>query len=414
MQLIRFIPIARLFLLVLLVSLVALAAPATPVAHAATITVSNLNDSGAGSLRQAITDAMATGAADTINFNVSGTITLGSTLPNITAAGGALTIDGTGRSVTISGNNATTIFTVDAGATVNLQNITVANGKNTAFPAEGGAFKNSGSLNITNSTFSSNGTSSSQSRGGAIFSAAGATLSISSSTFSSNNVSSAWCEGGAIYIQGGIAAIVNSTFSGNSATCQSNPNGGGIFVNSGTVSITHSTFSNNSASGNASAEGGAIYVAEANITLRNTIIANNSPTGKNCRGVITDGGNNLRWPSSDTTCVGAYLNPLLAALANNGGSTQTMALQAGSAAIDRIASAGGCGVGVTTDQRGVARPRPTGGLCDIGAYEYDPPVPTPTPAPREVPEADTLLLTGGGVGGLATWFCWQWSKRRAR
>jgi hypothetical protein len=44
-----------------------------------------------------------------------------------------------------------------------------------------------------------------------------------------------------------------------------------------------------------------------------------------------------------------------------------------------------------------------------------PPPPTPTPKPpAEVPEADTLLLFGGGIGGLATWVGWQWRKVRAR
>jgi Ice-binding-like len=42
------------------------------------------------------------------------------------------------------------------------------------------------------------------------------------------------------------------------------------------------------------------------------------------------------------------------------------------------------------------------------------PVP-PVPArPAEVPEGDTLLLFGGGIGGLATWIGWQWRKVRAR
>lgn len=35
-------------------------------------------------------------------------------------------------------------------------------------------------------------------------------------------------------------------------------------------------------------------------------------------------------------------------------------------------------------------------------------------APREVPEADTLLLFGGGVSGLATWARWQWSRRKKK
>ncbi|HEY9741316.1 MAG TPA: choice-of-anchor Q domain-containing protein, partial [Coleofasciculaceae cyanobacterium] len=58
-------------------------------------------------------------------------------------------------------------------------------------------------------------------------------------------------------------------------------------------------------------------------------------------------------------------NPLLGSLANNGGSgsTQTLALLAGSPAIN----AGNNSVCPKTDQRGVARPQ--GGVCDIGAFE---------------------------------------------
>ena len=35
-----------------------------------------------------------------------------------------------------------------------------------------------------------------------------------------------------------------------------------------------------------------------------------------------------------------------------------------------------------------------------------------TTAPAEVPEADTLLLLGGGMSGLGVWLRWQWSKRK--
>jgi hypothetical protein len=63
---------------------------ASPPVRAATLTVTNTNDSGAGSLRQAMIDANATGAADTVGFapSLSGqTITLDSQLPVVTAAG---------------------------------------------------------------------------------------------------------------------------------------------------------------------------------------------------------------------------------------------------------------------------------------------------------------------------------------
>jgi hypothetical protein len=67
-------------------------------ARAATITVTNLNDTGPGSLRAALT---AHASGDTINFSVSGTITIHSELPGPTDT---LTIDGSGQSVILSGN----------------------------------------------------------------------------------------------------------------------------------------------------------------------------------------------------------------------------------------------------------------------------------------------------------------------
>ncbi len=100
-------------------------------------------------------------------------------------------------------------------------------------------------------------------------------------------------------------------------------------------------------------------------------------TGGNCyvenTGTLTDGGGNLRHPMSDISCTGDYGSPRLSAPAFNGGPTKTMALSWDSDAINRIDGDNGCGVGVTTDQRGMRRPQPSGWRCDIGAYEkrYD-------------------------------------------
>ena len=96
----------RLLLLAgLLAGMLAVSGPHA--ARAATFTVSNLSDSGAGSLRQAILDANATTGADTITFGVDGTITLASSLP---AINDDLTIDGNGQNVTISGNNSVRVL----------------------------------------------------------------------------------------------------------------------------------------------------------------------------------------------------------------------------------------------------------------------------------------------------------------
>ena len=92
--------------------------------HGATITVTNTNNAGAGTLRQAITDAA---AGDDIIFSVTGTITL---TTGELAINKNLTINGPGSSsLTISGNNSSRIFYIDGSSvTVNLSGLTITNG----------------------------------------------------------------------------------------------------------------------------------------------------------------------------------------------------------------------------------------------------------------------------------------------
>ena len=177
-------------------------------AHAAAFTVTSLADSGAGTLRQAITDANTAAGADTISFAVSGTVTLASTLPPITDASG-VTISGTGQTVIISGNNAVVVMQVATGALLTLNNLTIANGS-----GGGGGLSNSGTANISNSTFVAN--SAAGSFGAAINSGGGSTLNVTNSTFSANSATGGF--GGAIYSNSGTVTVTNSTFSGNSAT----------------------------------------------------------------------------------------------------------------------------------------------------------------------------------------------------
>jgi hypothetical protein len=146
------------------------------------------------------------------------------------------------------------------------------------------------------------------------------------------------------------------------------------------VTLINSTLSGNTAccavgGGSGAIDGGAAVVAQ------RTILANLV----NCSMPVTSQGDNL---SSDGSCfaTNATLNdragtdPLLGALANNGGATQTHALLPGSPAIDMVLH-NPCPP-PATDQRGVQRP--AGGWCDIGAVEAEgapPPTPTPTPSP---------------------------------
>ena len=80
-----------------------------------------------------------------------------------------------------------------------------------------------------------------------------------------------------------------------------------------------------------------------------------------CAGLFTDGLHNI----AGQGCPGTAVDPKLAKPADNGGPTRTMALEAGSSALDIVPSSGaGC---PQTDQRGVTRPH--GSACDAGAYE---------------------------------------------
>ena len=108
------------------------------------------------------------------------------------------------------------------------------------------------------------------------------------------------------------------------------------------------------------------------VAVQNSIVAFNDQ--QNCLGSITSLGNNL---ANDTACgfvaAGDWQNsdPLLAALGNYGGATQTRALLPGSPAIE----AGDAAACPATDQRGVAWPQDGGNNgtaeCDIGVFELD-------------------------------------------
>jgi predicted outer membrane repeat protein len=348
------------------------------------------------SLRGAINAAdTSSGVADTINFDLgsSATITLASQLPDITDSAG-LTIDGGSADITISGNDMVRVFQVNIGAKLALENLTVADGKAVS-PSPNGAglaITTGSTVTVTDSTFSGNtveGTGGQASRGGGIISQG--TLTVTNSTFSGNNSSTG--SGGGIEISpNSVATVTNSTFSGNSAV-----QGGGIFADGDTLTVTNTTFSGNSAS---QGFGAGIEMLRSSATLRNTIVAD-STQGNNCFGLIIDGGYNL---DDGTTCgftdatSQSNANPLLGPLQDNGGPTQTHALGTGSPAIDAIpdtngSTTPGCGdAGITTDQRGVARPQ--GPACDIGAYEVEVLVDTTPPTvTTTIPEDGALEVS---------------------
>lgn len=197
-------------------------------ARAATFTVTNLLDSGSGSLRQAILDANGASGEDTITFSVSGTITLASALPPVTDS---TTIQGPGTNLlTVSGNNSVKVFTFDTGTTSTISGLTIANGLATSY-ANGAGIANAGVLTILGCMIMSN--TNRWGWGGGIFNSGD--LMITTSLFSMNNASG---ENGAD--QHGASSLDGVNAGGGAAGM-----GGAIFSSSGTVTISASRFHGN-------------------------------------------------------------------------------------------------------------------------------------------------------------------------
>jgi hypothetical protein len=274
--------------------------------------------------------------------------------------GSALTLTGTrvdNNLVTLSGgagnnnggggiyNNGSNMTLTESSASGNTADLTVVDGTNNG---GGGVYNNGSVLTLTRSTVGANG------------------LTL---TGAENNNG-----GGGIYNNGSSVPFTNSTVSANTATVNAGATlsgGGGLYNNGSDGTFTNATIANNSIN----LPGGGVFNNGSLLTLKNTILANNAASaGANCSATFTpafhSSGNNLE--SADTCSLGAgerrNTNPLLGPLANNGGPTQTQALAAGSPAIDH-ADNSAC---PATDQRGVARPFPAGGTCDIGAFEFVP------------------------------------------
>jgi hypothetical protein len=348
------------------------------------ILVTNGNDAGTGSLRQAIVDVSDGG---TINFapNVN-LITLTSGQIQL---GRSVTINGPGANqLTVSGNHTSRVFevSVDAPAVVTISGLTIANGNVAGWMDEGGGGilkNNDGTLNIVDCAFTNNF---SPYIGGGIsvthyHPGSGGAVNITGSTFSGNSTGA---YGGAIYLLRGSLTVASSTISGNS----SGEYGGGIstgdygnfFADNGRISLANSTVTNNSAY----YCGGIVNPAQREFNLRNNIIAQNNGTEwapDLCESYRTQGYNLIG------SSQGAYFtgptnldlrnqNSRLAPLGNNGGATQTHALLADSPALDAgndcVLTANGCGdnnPALTTDQRGPGFPRQAGTAVDIGAFE---------------------------------------------
>ena len=259
---------------------------------------------------------------------------------------------------------------------LNLTNVTFTNNK--AATQDGGAIRDhsNSASSIVSSTFIGN------SAGGD-----GGAIDIDENRYTINNVvfkdNSAGAKGGALYMFLNNSAISNVLFNHNSASL-----GGAIYNNRSHSPFENVTFVNNSASsqgggvynygyafpeftnitfsGNSAAFGSAMYNQDvmSNPVIKNSIFSDTgyeifNQSSSTISNSLVRGG----CPAKSTCKQVISGNPLLGPLANNGGFTQTMALGAGSPAIDT----GDTAACPDTDQRGKTRIQGPG--CDMGAYE---------------------------------------------
>lgn len=303
------------------------------------------------------------------------------------------------------------------------QNSATASGATNQNAASGGGIMNRGTLTLDRSTVDSNqatgisGGASTNVGGGAIGN--DGTLVIKRSTVSNNTVSAS---AGASFNSasgGGISnfndalnvdvTIDRSTVGNNSVTASgagSSSQGGGMQSADGDFAIRSSTFAQNAATA------GANLLISGNLPMKNSIVADPS-VGPNCDGTATSGGYNI---SDGGTCgFGAptdqpSTDPMLAAsLGDNGGPTQTYALQPGSPAIDKGLSS----TGETLDQRGITRPSdfasianaPGGDGTDIGAFELSDPNAVIDSGPTGITNDPTPKFTFHVVDGASTLQC---------
>jgi predicted outer membrane repeat protein len=317
---------------------------------------------------------------------------------------------------------------------VNITDSTFSN--NTANGAGGAIYFDSGvnDVSISGSTFSDNEANSSGG-GGAIYAVNGGSFTISSSTFS-GNYSDSW--GGALYMgtTGQVITITDSLFVDNTSADE----GGAIDFDADdqVVTINNSTFVDNTSADEGGAiwkeEGGSLTInmstitenssvtdgggvwfdgdtagnaAQADVTITGTILTGNTgfegaaddlgsrdgatsqvaTISDSILGVVkatitVTASNNI-----DATAPGFVLG--LAALADNGGATETMALLTGSPAIDAGPATVPTFLGNDFDQRGTPYVRVYNGQSDIGAFELQP---DPTPATTTTVASDESVV----------------------
>jgi predicted outer membrane repeat protein len=261
-----------------------------PAAWAQSSLVTNTNDSGAGSLRYVVSNATNN---ETITFApaLSGKTVLLTNGEVALSQNCTINASALPNGISLNGNQNSSIFEVENGASVMLNFLTLTNGyansggavlvdangslslnncilqDNIAYggyPGGGGAIYDNGtSLTLTNCTFANNSCNNFNSDGGGAINSQGGSETLMNCIFSSNNDAYV---GGAICNDSGTSTLVNCTFSGNYGTYD-----GGAIISQSVLNLTNCTFTGNSAD-----NGGAISDFGTFLNLASCTFAENS------------------------------------------------------------------------------------------------------------------------------------------
>ena len=227
-----------------------------------TFTVTNIADSGPGSLRCEIGLANSAGGANTIDFDSA----VFGTAQTIALTGGSLelmntsgpeTITGPALGVTISGSGLSRVFQIDANVAASISGLTITAGSVNG--AGAGLSNDHGTVKLTNCIISGN----TATNGGGLFTTDYGSTTLASCIISGNSAAS----GGGLYTSNyGSTTLANCTVSGNSAA-----SGGGLSNVFGATTLTNSTIDGNSAG-----LGGGFYSFVGTVTLTNCTVSGNA------------------------------------------------------------------------------------------------------------------------------------------
>ena len=251
--------------------------------------VRNTNDSGAGSLRQAVLYTNSSASLNNIVFTgipLNQTITLASELhitDSLTISGptagdaGSVILDGGGSNRHINAGG----FLSNTGETITLENITLQNGffDGTTASVNGGGgsvIVRHADLILNSSNITNNSTAGSAGDGGGLYIGLG-DIVLNQTTISDNSTMGESAKGGGLFVRYGNATFNQSTLSGNSTTGDT-ARGGGLYAIYGDATFNQSTVSGNSTTGDDAKGGGLSFVA-ANVISNQSTISGNDTAG---------------------------------------------------------------------------------------------------------------------------------------